>query len=143
MGKLLKLRVRRKTLIITAGLIWIIAGGNILKIGVFTGLKDPSLWSEEALGAILIFGVFFFLIFKRMFVKHTLRIALKNDENHPLSFFDAKGWIVMGFMMTLGITIRAFHLLPDWFIAFFYTGLSIALILTGFLFLLHLRKAPY
>jgi hypothetical protein len=143
MNRLLKFRVRRKTLIITAGFVWIIAGGNILKIGVLTGLKDPSRWSEEALGAILIFGVFFFLIFKRMFVKHTLRIALKDDQNHPLAFFDAKGWIVMGFMMTLGITIRAFHLLPDWFIAFFYTGLSIALILTGSLFLFHLRKIPY
>ncbi len=143
MNKLLRLRVRRKTLVLTAGLVWIIAGANILKIGILTGLKNPSYWSVEALGAVSIFGVFFFLIFKRMFVKHTHRIALKDDENHPLTFFDMKGWTIMGFMMTLGITIRIFHLLPDWFIAFFYTGLSIALIATGGLFLLHLRKVSY
>ena len=34
-----------------------------------------------------------------------------------------------------GITIRSFHLLPESFISVFYTGLSIALILTGVLFI--------
>ena len=33
------------------------------------------------------------------------------------------------------ITIRTFHLLPNSFISVFYTGLSTALIITGFLFL--------
>ena len=143
MNKLWKLRVRRRTLIVTAGAVWIIAGGNILKIGIVTGLEDPSCWTQEAIGAVLVFGVFFFLIFRRLFVRHASRIALKDDDNHPLAFFDARGWAVMGFMMGMGITIRALHLLPDWFIAFFYTGLSVALMATGGLFLLHLRKVPY
>jgi hypothetical protein len=46
-----------------------------------------------------------------------------------------KGWIIMIFMIAFGITIRAFHLLPNSFISVFYTGLSTALIITGFLFL--------
>lgn len=78
-----------------------------------------------------------------MFVKHAVRITLKDDDNHPLAFFDAKGWIIMVFMIAMGITIRTFHLLPDWFIAFFYTGLSVALVATGVLFLLYLRKVTY
>lgn len=41
----------------------------------------------------------------------------------------------MIFMISLSITIRSFHLLPDSFISVFYTGLSIALILTGILFI--------
>ena len=41
----------------------------------------------------------------------------------------------MIFMISLGITIRSFHLLPETFISVFYTGLSIALILTGVLFI--------
>ena len=40
----------------------------------------------------------------------------------------------MIFMISLGITIRSFHLLPETFISVFYTGLSIALILTGEVF---------
>ena len=42
---------------------------------------------------------------------------------------------MMVFMIALGITIRSLHLLPDSFISVFYTGLSIALILTGILFI--------
>ena len=41
----------------------------------------------------------------------------------------------MIFMISLGITIRSFHLLSESFISVFYTGLSIALILTGILFI--------
>jgi hypothetical protein len=110
--KFWKLRVRRRTLIITAGLVWIIAGANILKIGILTGLEDSSCWTLEAMGAVFVFGIFFFLIFRRLFVKHTTRIALKDDDNHPLAFFDAKGWALMGVMMLMEVTIRTLHLLP-------------------------------
>ncbi len=136
----MKLYVDRKTLIITAGIVWIIAGANILKIGIQTWLNDSLYWPIKALGAIAIFLIFFFLIFKRLFIKHSRRIAEKSDRNHPLAFFDLKGWIIMIFMITLGITVRTFHLLPDWFIAFFYTGLSTALVATGYLFLQHYWK---
>ena len=59
----------------------------------------------------------------------------KEQKNCPFSFFDVKSWIVMIFMICMGITIRSFHLLPESFISVFYTGLSIALILTGVLFI--------
>ena len=64
--------------------------------------------------------------------KHTQRITSGKREKHcPFSFFDAKGWIVMAFMIGMGVTIRKAHLLPESFIAVFYTGLSLALIATG------------
>lgn len=59
----------------------------------------------------------------------------RKEKNCPFSFFDVKGWIVMVFMITFGITIRSFHLLPDAFISVFYTGLSLALMSTGVLFI--------
>ena len=130
-------QVSRQTLIITAGIIWIIAGANILKIGITTWMSDSLYWPWKVAGAIAIFIIFFFLIFKRLYGKHTRRIAEKDDKNHPLAFFDAKGWIIMAFMMTMGITVRTFHLLSESFIAYFYTGLSVALIMTGLLFVKH------
>ena len=39
-------------------------------------------------------------------------------------------------MIALGITIRAARLLPESFIAFFYTGLPLALMATGGRFIL-------
>ena len=52
------------------------------------------------------------------------------------SFFDVKGWLMMAFMIALGITIRTARLLPESFIAVFYTGLSLALMATGGRFIL-------
>lgn len=61
--------------------------------------------------------------------------APQKEKNCPFSFFDVKGWIIMVFMITFGITMRSFHILPDAFISVFYTGLSLALIFTGVLFI--------
>ena len=41
----------------------------------------------------------------------------------------------MVFMITFGVTMRSFQILPDAFISVFYTGLSLALIFTGVLFI--------
>ena len=49
----------------------------------------------------------------------------------------------MIFMITFGITIRHFHLLPNSFISVFYTGLSSALIITGLLFLRRAYLFPH
>jgi hypothetical protein len=41
----------------------------------------------------------------------------------------------MAVMMGGGMTLRLSHLMPDWMIAFFYSGLGIALFLCGLQFL--------
>lgn len=64
----------------------------------------------------------------------------KEKKNCPFSFFDVQGWIVMAFMITIGILSRLFHLLPESFIAVFYTGLSLALIGTGIRFIIYWWK---
>ena len=49
-------------------------------------------------------------------------------------FFDLKSFLIMAFMISFGIIIRSFHLLPERFIAVFYTGLGAALFMAGVLF---------
>lgn len=49
-------------------------------------------------------------------------------------FFDLKSFLIMAFMISFGIIIRKFRLLPDRFIAVFYTGLGAALFMAGVLF---------
>ena len=128
--------VNRKVLLITAGIVWMAAGANILRIGIVTWLTDSQYWLFKIGEATVVFLLFFLLVFKKLYYKHTKRIEQKKKEkNCPFSFFDVKGWIVMGFMITFGITIRSFHLLPDAFISVFYTWLSLALMSTGGLFI--------
>lgn len=132
----MKYGVNRQILLITAGIVWLIAGTNILRIGIVTWLNNSENWMFKIGEATVVFLLFFVLIFRRLYYKHTQRIEQKKEaKNCPFSFFDVKGWIIMIFMISLGITIRSFHLLPDSFISVFYTGLSIALILTGILFI--------
>ena len=133
-------RVSRRTLLLIAGLVWIIAGANILRIGIITWVDDQREWLFKTGEAIVVFLLFFSLIFRRLYNKHTERIGQKADRNCPFSFFDVKGWLIMGFMITLGILVRKLHLLPTSFIAVFYTGFSSALILTGILFLVQWQK---
>ena len=47
---------------------------------------------------------------------------------------------MMAIMMSGGISLRAFGLVPMWFIAFFYTGLGIALALSGVSFLVRFAR---
>ena len=124
-----------RALLVTAGIVWIVAGANILRIGVVTWASQSHYGLFRAGEAIVVFLLFFNLVFKRLFYKHTQRIERKGDRNCPFSFFDAKGWIVMCFMILFGILARTCRWLPETFIAVFYTGLSAALIVTGVLFL--------
>ncbi|WP_455591072.1 hypothetical protein [Bacteroides sp.] len=137
----MKYGVNRQALLITAGIVWIVAGANILRIGIVTWLDTSEYWLFKIGEASIVFLLFFILIFRRLYYKHTRRIEQKQSEkNCPFAFFDAKGWIIMVFMITVGITIRTFHLLPDTFISVFYTGLSVALMVTGVLFIAYWWK---
>lgn len=128
--------VNREVLLISAGVVWIVAGANILRIGIVTWMNDSQYWLFKIGEATVVFLLFFILIFRRIYYQHTERILQKKKEkNCPFSFFDVKSWILMIFMISLGITVRTLHLLPNSFISVFYTGLSLALIATGTLFI--------
>lgn len=131
----MKYGVSRHTLLFIAGSIWILAGANILRIGILSWLSDTNDWVCKTGVATLIFLLFFLVIFRKLLRKHTQRILQKKEKSCPFSFFDLRGWMVMIGMITFGVVIRTLGLMPAVFISVFYTGLSTALILTGFLFL--------
>lgn len=127
--------VSGKTLLITAGMVWLIAGGNILRIGVSCWLDSEQYWLLKLGETSLVFLLFFGVIFHRLYRKHTHRITQKSDKNCPFAFFNAKGWIIMTIMISFGIAARQLQLFPVEFIAVFYTGLSLALMATGVRFI--------
>lgn len=131
----MKFRVNQSMLLMLAGSVWIVAGANILRIGIAAWSASSLLPAWKITGSAVIFTVFFFLVFRRLYLKHRQRIACKSEGGCPFSFFDAKSWIVMVCMIALGIAGRSLGWFGNNFISFFYTGLSAALILTGFLFL--------
>ena len=126
------MKVSKHTLLLIACLVWGAAGFNILRIGV---VAYPSyLTLLNLLLSAAVFAVFQQFIFGRLVKKHTGRISGYTQPQYFWKFFDAKSFAIMAFMMTGGISLRAFRLVPEVFIAVFYTGLGASLLLAGLLF---------
>lgn len=130
-----RLNVHKHTLILIAGIVWAIAGFNIVRIGLVDYAGNLTWW--RGLLSIAVFAVFQVFIFGKMVKKHTERILQYEDEQQNFfRFFDTKSYLIMAFMMTLGIGLRVSGLVPTGFIAYFYTGLGASLLTAGVLFLI-------
>ena len=140
------LQVDTKTLLAIAGVFWLIAGVNVALVGIQAyrvAMAGAAPWVVALLvvGTIAVFALFFFRIFKPYSAKHARRVDEMDEPRvSALRFMDRKGYIMIAFMIALGAGLRLSGFVPDWFIAFFYVGLGVALALTGALFLVDWRK---
>ena len=131
--------IKNKYLLLIAAIVWLIAGFNVLKIGVETYINYVTV--INLLLSLVLFLVFWIMVFSKLVKKHTLRISSYESEKQWFYlFFDLKSFIIMAIMMTMGIVIRYYALLPDVFIAVFYTGLGSALALAGILFMVNFMR---
>lgn len=128
--------IPKNRLMLIAGLVWCVAGAMVSEIGL------PLLWKLGFTQLVLyplagvIFLIFYFLIFSRLVVKHTERIRERSEQRLPFwNFFDTSSYIVMAIMMAGGMWLRLAQVFPNWTIAFFYSGLGIALFSCGVRFL--------
>ena len=129
------LSVQKQTLILIAGIVWAIAGFNIVRIGLVAYQGNFTWW--RALLSVAVYAVFQIFIFGKMVGKHTNRILQYEEERQNFfRFFDTKSYLIMVFMMTLGISLRVSDVVPNGFIAYFYTGLGASLLTAGVLFVL-------
>ena len=130
-----RFRIKKQPLIAVAGIVWLLAGLNVAVLGVRAAIDMRGVAAIVFLalagGAIAIFCAFHSM-FSKLVQKNAQRIAdLDGDRHHVVRFFDRKSYLMMAFMMSLGIGMRATGIVPNWFIAFFYTGLGLALSLAG------------
>ena len=134
MGKRPFLHVKKRTLLAVAGCVWLIAGINVARLGILSYGKLPQIRALYMLLSLAVFCAFGLMFFK-MSIKHTKRIKGYEEEFRPVwHFFDLKAYIIMAVMMGGGIWLRVSGLVPDVFIAVFYTGLGCTLALAGVLF---------
>ncbi|OUO90758.1 hypothetical protein B5F40_06105 [Gordonibacter sp. An230] len=127
------LRISTEKLLLVAGLVWLVAGANVAGIGLIAYFHESGwvLWSLVG-GTFVVFTLFHVFVFTKMVGKHAERIrGYEEDRTHVLKFFDKKGYVTMAVMMAGGIALRASGVVPEWFVAFFYTGLGAALAVAG------------
>ena len=129
-------RVPKNQLILIAGLVWCVAGAMVSGVGLPLELGlAPSNLTLIPLAAI-VFLAFYFLVFAPLVRKHTRRIRSRTEDRLPFwTFFNPSSWAVMAVMMAGGMALRLSRVVPDAVIAFFYSGLGLALFLCGVRFL--------
>lgn len=132
----LKLNVSKKTLFLIAGLLWGFAGWRVSSLGfmdLFSNSKNPL---PFLIISAVVFYLFYNFIFSKMVKKHRKRIFNKKNEKHCVfSFFDAKSYFIMIFMIVGGISLRNSQIIDPIYLGSFYIGLGLALFSAGVMFL--------
>ena len=135
-----RLHIKKNQLIAVAGVVWLLAGLNVAVLGVRAaiGMRGVAAIVLVAIagGAVAAFCGFHSM-FSKLVKKNSQRIyKLEGERHNPFRFFDRRGYIMMAIMMSMGIGMRAAGFFLEWFVAFFYTGLGLALSLAGTSFLM-------
>lgn len=134
-------RCKKRSLLFIAGLVWIFAGGMVSKLGfnvLFTTSMHPLI---SIMVAVVTFLIFFNFIFIKLVKKHKIRIYEKEQDKLCLfSFFDVKSYIIMIFMMSLGITISSIDSINPLCWAAIYIGIGLALLSAGVAFMVEWKN---
>lgn len=116
--------MNRKHLYVVAAMIWGIPGIMI----TLKGIKAYAIQPSENLWWLLLITAFvlasFFLMFRRIVDRYSDRIASLPERVKIWQTFPLRGWILLIFMMSLGIALKHIPGIPSAFTASFYTGLG-------------------
>lgn len=129
----------RKQLYIVAAVIWGIPGIIISVKGVDAYLMQSpdTLWWLLMITAAVMTG--FFFMFRRIVDRYCDRIAQLSEKVKVWHTFPTRGWILLVFMMGLGIALKHIPGVPTAFTASFYSGLGPMLLLSSVRFVSYLR----
>lgn len=137
--------VRREHLLLMLVLCWLGPGIKILVTGV-KALMDVAANHPERVWWLVVAAVAvtvsFSLMFNNFVKRYTQRILdFPERKKSIFAFFDLHGYILIAFMMGLGISLKFIPGMPAEFFAGFYPGLGMALSIAGFRFLASWVKA--
>lgn len=132
------MKIKKELLLFIASVVWMIAGFNVLRLGVIA--YEGHLELLNIVLSLLVYGFFQFMIFGKMVKKHSKRIVAYDEKQYFWKFFDKKSFLIMAFMITFGVVLRNSGWVSERFIAIFYTGLGFALFMAGVLFLINFFK---
>ncbi len=83
----MKYGVSKQFLLITAGLVWIIAGVNVLRIGIITWMNCTENWLLEVGEATVVFLLFYLLIFRKLYQAYPPNRRKGIGETRPSFLF--------------------------------------------------------
>lgn len=126
--------MKTKSLAFIAGIIWLIAGFNVCRIGVVSWMSLDTISPFMIIGSIISL-ILFSIMFVKMLFKNVKRIRkIDIRKRNMWDVMPVKSYVIMIFMITFGILLRRCPLVPPSFIASFYVGLGMALMVAGVIY---------
>lgn len=139
------LPVNKEHLLLMQVLCWLAPGVKILITGVQAVVQVHACHPERVWWLCLIavaVAVCFSLMFDSFIRRYTARILNFPERKKSLfAFFDLRGYVLIIFMMGLGISLKHIPCMPVEFFAGFYPGLGTALAVSGIRYLIAWFKA--
>ena len=132
------MKIKTKHLLAVNGLLWTAIGTKISVTGVSHYLKvdrpQHLLWMIPL--SILVFAAFY-RMFTGVVRKYSARImSMTAEKTSIFRTFSLKGYLIIAFMISLGIGLKHIPGIPSNFFAWFYCGLGPGLLSAGIRFLL-------
>ena len=126
--------MKTKSLAFIAGIIWLIAGFNVCRIGVVSWMSLDTISPFMIIGSIISL-ILFSIMFVKMLFKNVKRIRKIDIRKRKMwDVMPVKSYVIMIFMITFGILLRRCPLVPPSFIASFCVGLGMALMVAGVIY---------
>ncbi len=131
-------KIPTKGLLAVNGLLWTAIGTKILVTGILSYLQlglMVALWWMVPLSLLVFAG--FYGMFTGVVGKYSARIlAMPEARTSVFKTFSLKGYLIIAFMIGLGITLKHIPGIPTSFFAWFYCGLGPGLLSAGIRFLI-------
>ena len=128
--------IPKRGLLFIAAAVWGGVSCRLLSIGVANILENTPLWWAYVAGGVALSFPFFRFFFLRISEKHIKRmLGVKSQRPCLFSFFDIKGYLVMMFMISLGIFSQRVKVVQPFYLGTFYTSLGLALLFSSLNFL--------
>ncbi len=131
-------KIKTIHLLAVNGLLWTAIGTKIAITGLSHYLQIIESWALVWMIplSVLVF-VAFYMMFTGVVRKYSERIlSMKEEKTSIFRTFSLKGYLVIAFMISLGIGLKHIPGIPSNFFAWFYCGLGPGLLSAGVRFLL-------
>lgn len=128
----------KRGLILLNAALWGFAGYKILSKGLPALLTNHSWW---VVILCIVIAAGFLAMFRKVSGKYVTRIQNLEGTHFPFyKFMSVKGYILIAFMMSLGIIASRIPGMPEAFFAAFYPGLGSGLLLGSIRYLIAAAK---
>ena len=133
----LKPGVPKPVLIALGAALWGFAAYRILKMGFIFIERNALHHFVNYLIGIAGFVPFFFLVFRKVSKRYVTRIKnLPQERPCMFAFFDLRGYIMMTFMITIGILVSHWKIIPELYKGTFFISLGLSLLASSIFYII-------